>query len=338
MFPRLAVLFFFSGASALIYQVLWLRQLSLIFGVTVYAASTVLAAFMAGVGIGSAVAGRLSERVRRPLLWFGVTEMLIGITALASPFALDLVTGGYVRAAAGVESRAVLTLVRLVCSAAVLLPPTILMGATLPLALQSSVVGTTGNAPRLSVLYGVNTAGAIVGCLLAGFLLIGGVGIGATFRIAAAVNLSIGLAAAVMARWLPATPGLPHLEGQSQVVSEESPAASWSPARSGARRLVFAAFVLSGLASLALEVVWFRTLVLYYPATTYAFTAMLATVLTGIAAGSLIATPILRWREPSLWCSERCTPPRASLLWPAHRSTAPCMTRRRPRPGWSAAR
>ena len=97
VFPKLAVLFFFSGACALIYQVLWLRQLSLIFGVTVYAASTVLAAFMAGLGIGSAAAGRLSERVRRPLLWFGATEMLIGLTALLSPLGLDLVTDGYVR-------------------------------------------------------------------------------------------------------------------------------------------------------------------------------------------------------------------------------------------------
>ena len=74
MFTRLAVLFFFSGASALVYQVLWLRQLSLIFGVTIYAASTVLATFMTGLAIGSAAAGRLSDRVRCPLLWFGATE------------------------------------------------------------------------------------------------------------------------------------------------------------------------------------------------------------------------------------------------------------------------
>ena len=96
MFTRLTVLFFFSGASALVYQVLWLRQLSLIFGVTVYAASTVLATFMAGLAIGSAAAGRLSDRVRRPLLWFGAAEAVIGLTALLLPLALDLVTAGYV--------------------------------------------------------------------------------------------------------------------------------------------------------------------------------------------------------------------------------------------------
>ena len=84
---------------------LWLRQLTLIFGVTVYAASTVLATFMAGLAIGSAAAGRLSERVRRPLLWFGAAEALIGVTALLSPLAFDVVTAGYVALAPDLGSR-----------------------------------------------------------------------------------------------------------------------------------------------------------------------------------------------------------------------------------------
>ena len=297
MFPRLALLFFCSGASALIYQVLWLRQLSLIFGVTVYAASTVLATFMAGLAIGSAAAGRLSERVRRPLLWFGAAEALIGVTALLSPLAFDVVTAGYVALAPDLGSRALATLVRFVGSAAVLLVPTILMGATLPLVLQSSVIDAPGLAARLSLLYGINTAGAVAGCLLAGFVLIGGLGITATSRIAAIVNVSIGAAAMLMARRTPAT--VQHVP-QGDGLDPLHPAGE-SAAPSSTRRLIFAAFVLSGLASLALEVVWFRSLVLYYPATTYAFTAMLATVLTGIAAGSLLAAPLLRQRAPSLW-------------------------------------
>jgi spermidine synthase len=294
MFPRLAVLFFLSGACALIYQVLWLRQLSLIFGVTVYAASTVLATFMAGLAIGSAAAGRLSERVRRPLLWFGAAEALIGVTALLSPLALDLVTAGYVALAPGLESRALATVLRFVCSAAVLLVPTVLMGATLPLVLQSSVTDAPGVAARLSLLYGINTAGAVAGCLLAGFVLIGGLGMSATSRIAASVNVAIGAAAIFMAR---RTLAVARDVAQDDGVNQDREAAAPVPARS----LIFAAFVLSGLASLALEVVWFRSLVLYYPATTYAFTAMLAAVLIGIAAGSLVAAPILRRRAPSLW-------------------------------------
>src|SRR5687767_2984180 len=83
----LAALFFLSGTSALIYQVLWLRLLGLVFGVTVYAASTVWAVFMAGLALGSVLGGRAADRVARPLIWLGVAEALIGATALATPVA-----------------------------------------------------------------------------------------------------------------------------------------------------------------------------------------------------------------------------------------------------------
>src|SRR5688500_20413198 len=97
MLPLLALLFFGSGACALIYQVMWLRLLSLVFGVTVYAASTVLAGFMAGLGAGSLIGGRLAARFTRPLVAFGFAEALVGITAFATPFALAGLTGISVR-------------------------------------------------------------------------------------------------------------------------------------------------------------------------------------------------------------------------------------------------
>jgi spermidine synthase len=181
----------------------------------------------------------------------------------------------------------------------VLLVPTILMGATLPLVLQSSMADSPGAAARLSLLYGINTAGGVTGCLLAGFFLIGGIGIDATSRLAATVNLSIGAAAIVMAyRGSAAVQHLPRgTAADTARLARESAALPASPAH----WLIFGAFVLSGLASLALEVIWFRTLVLYYPATTYAFTAMLATVLAGISVGSLLAAPFLKRGVPSLW-------------------------------------
>lgn len=284
----LGVLFFFSGASALIYQVLWLRMLALVLGVTVYAASTVLASFMAGLAIGSAVAGRVADRVRRPLAWFGAAELLIAATAVSSPFALDLIGSLYVNLAAGRTAPA-LAVARIVCSALVLLPPTILMGATLPLVLRSSLVRTPAIGERISLLYGINTCGAIAGALLAGFVLIGHVGMTRTLQLAAAVSASVGVAAILLAR-RPATAPMP------------SPAVEPPPAESRSRRalIVPIAFFFSGFTSLALEVVWFRTLVLYFPATTYAFTAMLGTVLAGIAGGSLMAAPWLRRKEPTL--------------------------------------
>src|ERR1044071_1198142 len=94
----LSVLLFFSGASALIYQVLWTRVLGWVFGVTVYAASAVWASFMAGLAIGSVAAGRVGDRVRSPLRWFGVAELLIGVTALATPGVLALMQRAYVAA------------------------------------------------------------------------------------------------------------------------------------------------------------------------------------------------------------------------------------------------
>lgn len=287
MFPVLALLFFLSGASALIYQVVWLRMLSLVFGVTVYAATTVLASFMAGLAIGSGAAGRVTDRVRRPLAWFGAAELLIAATAVLSPAAFDLIGSLYIRMAAGSTSAATLTVARVVCSALVLLPPTILMGATLPLVLQSSLAGSAAVGSRIGVLYGINTAGAITGALVAGFVLIGALGLTRTLQLAAVVNVIVGAGALMVSRRAAARPS-----------GARTPAAE--PPRP-VPRLIPLVFFVSGFTSLALEVIWFRTLVLYFPATTYAFTAMLATVLAGIALGSLMAAAFLRRREPALW-------------------------------------
>lgn len=116
------------------YQVLWLRMLALVFGVTAYAASTVLASVMAGLALGSLAAGLVADRVRSPLCWFGTVEIGIAATALLTPWFLDLAQVLYARVHAGIpENLAVLTAVRFVCSFAVLVVPTALMGATLPL-------------------------------------------------------------------------------------------------------------------------------------------------------------------------------------------------------------
>jgi spermidine synthase len=289
MLGVLAALFFLSGVSALIYQVLWLRMLALILGVTVYAASTVLASFMAGLAIGSAIAGRIADRVARPLAWFGAAELLIAATALNSPFGLDLIGSLYVKLAGGRTAPTSLAVARIVCSALVLLPPTVLMGATLPLVLRSSLARAPAIGARISLLYGVNTCGAIAGALLAGFVLIGSIGMTRTLQLAAAISASVGVAAIVLARRVSTSPSAAQ---PAEPVPRE--------ARSQRAVVVPIAFFLSGFTSLALEVVWFRALVLYFPATTYAFTAMLGTVLAGIAAGSLMVAPLLRRTVPTL--------------------------------------
>jgi spermidine synthase len=289
LLPLLLVLFFCSGMSALVYQVLWLRLLALVFGVTVWAASTVLASFMGGLALGSFTAGRLVDRVRNPLLLFGVAEALVGLSALLTQPALNAVEGVYAALHPSLPpGLAAITLVRFILSFAVLIVPATLMGATLPIVVRSSLVRAEQLGPRVSLLYATNTAGAIAGTLLAGFYLIGGVGISGSFRLAAAVNFAVALVAGLAALRLPESTETRTAPARAA----DAPAA----ATSCARRAVLAVFTLSGFASLAVEVIWFRLLVLFQDVTTYAFTVMLATYLLGIALGSYAVTPLMRRR------------------------------------------
>ncbi|HYN09542.1 MAG TPA: fused MFS/spermidine synthase [Vicinamibacterales bacterium] len=281
----LAALFFFSGISGLIYQSLWLRLLSLVFGVTIYAASTVLASFMGGLALGTMLAGRLTRRVRNPLAWFGAVEITIGIAALSTPWALGAIGHVWPLVYDRLGDHAwAITVARVLCAAAVLIVPTSLMGATLPLVVRSSLTEGALVARAVGVLYATNTAGAITGALLAGYVLVGDFGIATSFRIAAALNGIVGLSALALSR---------RAEASRRPAAEPAAIAG----RDSRRQLVPIVFAVSGFAALALEVVWFRVLVLVVNATTYAFTTMLATVLLGIALGSALAGPLLarRW-------------------------------------------
>ncbi len=290
-FGWLLALFFGSGVCGLIYQVLWLRLLSLVFGVTVYAASTVLAAFMTGLALGSALAGPLLARVDRPLRVFGLAEIFIGISALLTPIGLDVASAFYQwvhHVAPG--SLPLLTAARLVASFAVLLLPTVLMGLTLPVLSASSVVRASRFGSRVSALYAINTAGAVTGAVLTGFYLIGAIGIQQSFLVGALINILVGVGAILMSRWV---------EGSADTAATSPPSTlpSSSPITVIAPipvNLVGVVIAVSGFAALALEIVWFRTLVQYLAATTYAFTTMLATVLAGIALGGLIGAAWLR--------------------------------------------
>jgi spermidine synthase len=302
LLPTLALLFFCSGACALVYQVLWLRLLGLVFGVTTYAASTVWASFMTGLAVGSIGAGMLADRVRRPLLWFGASELLIGATALATPHVLDRLQRAYV----GVypylsESFSVLTLVRFAIAFAVLIVPTVLMGATLPLVIKSSAFRAGRLGERLGLLYGTNTAGAIAGTLAAGLYLIPSRGIHGTFLLAAGVNLLAGACAVLIARAAPSNDGTGWVRAAAQHHMDTPGDGRDADGLNTLRRLklILFVFALSGFAALALEVVWFRVLTLFLRPTVYGFALMLAAILAGIAMGSYLVAPVLdrrlRW-------------------------------------------
>ena len=294
--PLLVFLLLLSGFCGLVYQVLWLRLLALTFGVTVYAAAAVLASFMGGLALGSLVAGRLVDRTRHPLRLFGIVEILIGVCAAASPFILGGLQSLMITFAPSLpDSVAADTVIRVAMAAVVLLIPTTLMGATMPVVIKSSLTRSGGLGSRVGALYAANTTGAIVGTLAAGFYLIPRVGLSRAFLLAAGVNITVGLVALVASRWMPQDAGQP---GAAQdVASSVRPAVVPAPVTSLAARTALLVAAISGFASLALEVVWFRLMAIFMGPTSYTFTVVLATVLAGIAAGSALASPLMRWRR-----------------------------------------
>ena len=279
-------LFFLSGMTSLIYEVIWVRQFGLVFGVTTYAVSTVLAAFFAGLALGSFVAGRIIDRTRiHPLVVYGAIEGAIGVYALLLPLLLNLVEASYPTVYSQVgESFTLFTLFRFLISFVVLAVPTTLMGATLPV--LSKLMVDREDVLGLSVgrLYAVNTFGAVVGTFCAGFLLIPTVGIATTTLMAALGNFLL-LVAAILISTSP--------DFAVKGAQEAAAAARSAPTpRDAASRAILALAFASGLAILALEVVWTRSLVLVLGSTTYAFSTMLTAVLVGIALGSAVFAPL----------------------------------------------
>src|SRR5947207_12698683 len=157
-----AALLFFSGACALTYQTVWLRQFRLIFGASTFATAAVLAIFMGGLGVGSAILGKCADAHPRPLAFYGNLELLIALSAALSPALLWLVAKAYFAIGGSVKLGLFFaTVVRLVLSALVLAIPTILMGGTLPAAARAIETSDDAGRRRLALLYGVNTLGAV---------------------------------------------------------------------------------------------------------------------------------------------------------------------------------
>jgi spermidine synthase len=287
------VLFFFSGLSALIYQVLWLRMLGWVFGVTVYAASAVWATFMGGLAVGSLVSGRLADRIRQPLKWFAAAEALITVTALATPLILAGLQQAYVALYPHLPSSPVmLTVTRLCIGVLVLIVPTALMGATLPFVLKASIFQRGSLAAQVGVLYGSNAAGAIVGTVVSGLALIPQLGLQRTFWVAAACNVGVALAALALNTRLQQ---LGTTDADARATEAETRDDTARLPASTLRTILWV-FALSGAISMAMEVVWFRVITMIVRPTVYSFAMMLATLLAGIAVGSYAIAPLLARR------------------------------------------
>ncbi len=289
-------IFFFSGVAALIYQVVWVRELGLVFGITTYAVATVLATFMAGLALGSHVFGGVADTQRRPLRSYALLEVAIGIYALVVPWLLHGLRPIYIGLAHLDPPYVLLALGRASLAVAVLLPPTTLMGGTFPFLVRYFVRHLSEVGRSAAVLYFINTAGALVGCMSAGFFLLEHFGLSGTTRIAAAISIGAGCAALALDVFRPSSIYAPSPVAAD--VDEGPPAEEPSPA---AMRLALFCIGVSGFASLAYEVVWTRALLRYLYNSTYAFTAMLATFLAGLAVGSALHGAFLRGRRRPLF-------------------------------------
>jgi spermidine synthase len=271
-----------SGATALVYEVVWLRMLGLVFGHTVHAVTTILAAFMGGLGLGSYVFGRRTARFTEPVRVYGLLEIGIGVSCALTPLLFWLVSRLYPGLHATLAaSYATFSFVQFLLVAAVLLVPTALMGATLPVLVQG-LVGDARHVPRtVGLLYAVNTFGAVVGVAAAGYVALPAWGNRAVLWTTAAANVAVGAAALAYGSRRPAgrERRAPAARAERDVAE-----ASARPALMGA--LVAAALVVSGAVSMVYEVAWTRALALVIGSSTYAFSAMLVAFLAGIAGGA----------------------------------------------------
>ena len=279
-------LFFLSGACGLVYEVVWMRMLTLVFGATAFATAAILSSFFAGLALGSYYFGKAADRARNPLALYAVLEAGVGIFAFLMPVLLAGVTAVYVAVARRVDLGFYpLSLLRLLLCVPVLVLPATLMGGTLPVMVRFFVREEDRLGLHVGRLYALNTFGAVVGALVTGFFLILSLGVREAAYLAGVVNLGLAGVAFALSR---------RTDLALAVAGPEEPQARVEPADTGSlgQALALWAIGLSGLAALALEVLWTRALVYFLDNSTHAFTTMLTAFLLGIALGSAVVAQV----------------------------------------------
>ncbi len=304
---RLVVLacFFLSGASGLVFEEVWTRELTLVFGSTTLALSTVLSVFMGGLALGSRLGGRFADKIADRLGAYALAEAGVGLYALGVPILLRAYPALNAALYRVLGSNAVgLSLGRFVAASLLLLVPTTLMGATLPI-LSRHFVGkdqkTSSIGTTVGTLYAINTFGAVVGTFVGGFYLLPDAGVLATNYTAAATNLSLALLVLLVRRRAQRPPVESSLPDVRPVVE---PPVDPSPfvATEAQRRLALYAFAISGAVAMVYQVLWTRSLAIVIGSSVYSFTLILLAFLIGLGAGAaLIARVASRSRHPLEW-------------------------------------
>ena len=291
------VCFFVSGASGLMYEVAWNRMLGLVFGNTVFATSTVLTSFMAGLALGSYLAGRYADRILRSLRAYAFLEIIIGLYCFFIPLLINLVKGIYLPLQRSLQlSPYPFTLVRFILCFLLLMIPATLMGATTPIFSRFYVRRGERPGHGLGRVYAFNTFGAFIGVVLSGFFTIEHLGVRNTINAAVAGNIAVAIACLLMDR-VPAK----AKAVEAQAPPEEIPEA---PGIRKDQRIVLIVLMIglgiSGFAAMVYEVAWTRILAMIIGSSVYAFSIMLATFLAGIALGSFLFSMIARRKSVSL--------------------------------------
>ena len=278
----LLICLFLSGALSLVYELIWIRDLGLVFGTTVVAMTSVLAVFFGGLALGNRLFGQMTGRLQNPIRIYALLELCIGIFAALFPFIGEAAAYVYKLLYPGIGNAIVIhTALRIALFAAVLILPATLMGGTLPL-LSQYCIRTYGTIGRLSgLLYSVNTFGAVTGVFICGFLSIRLFGVQATNYGAAIMNILIALTAFLYARAYPLPPAT------TQATAPPSAAEPSRASFSTVSRLMLAALFLSGFAALGYEIVWTRYLSLPLSNTRYTYSIILAVFLLGTAIGGI---------------------------------------------------
>jgi len=290
LFLALLICFFVSGAAALIYEVVWMRMLTQIFGSSAHAVATVLAAFMAGLALGSYVFGRLTDQARNFLRLYALLELGIGVYGFLVPIVFRMAQGVYVPLFWLYDSYPVIfNSVLFLLSFVLLVIPTFLMGATLPVLSRFFVRSFTHLGQRVGDLYGTNTLGAVLGCGVAGYALIPNLGMKWSIYIAATLNVAIALVILFL-------DSLREKEGETSAAATGDEAiAGSSPSWVG--WLLLFAIGISGAAAMVYENAWTHALTLVIGGSVYSFTTMLLTFLTGLALGGYLYARLLGKRE-----------------------------------------
>ena len=300
LLPVLLLLFAGSGCAALIYEVVWFQLLELVIGSSAVSIGVLLGTFMGGMCVGSLLLPRIMAADWHPLRVYAALELGIGVTALALLFGMPVVGGAYSAWAGGGVSG---ILLRGVAASVCLLPPTLLMGATLP-AIARWVEATPQGVAWLGFFYGGNIAGAVAGSLLAGFYLLRVHDMAVATYVGAALNVGIALAALAVATKAPYQPAAPASTPGAAVRDP------W---------VVYLVLALSGMTALAAEVLWTRTLSLLFGATTYTFSLILAVFLAGLglgsSVGSMLGPRLVRPRMALAWCQLLLC---AGMAWTAY--------------------